>query len=174
MVLWFFDSQNFADAKTWGLVFYEQLSRLNGAVPFSVVHDWHANVLGPLAIEVATKRKRNVIAHEALATMHAKALAGEKFSAEEWQPALKAAFFDAYTYTAAADDAATTAYTYTAAADVSMGADDDDAYAYAGTIVYAEMNAGAYTVALKRLADGMAECLGRLPTSWNIQCGTIL
>ncbi len=131
-MVWFFDGQQFDDAKAWGLRFYAEIKRLNGAVPFSVIHDWQANVVGPLAIEVATKRKRNVAAHEALQKMQIEALAGKKFTAEEWHPVLKAAFFDAYA----------------------------DAYADANS--YAD--ADAQGAAVKRLADGMIECLARVPS----------
>ena len=139
MVPWFFDNQGFADAKAWGLRFYAELDRLKGVVPFSVVHDWQANVVGPLAIEVATKRKRDVAAHEALAAMQREALAGKKFTADEWRPVLKAAFRDANAYA--------NAY----------------AYAYANANAYAGAGAdAAKRAAIKRLADGMVECLSRV------------
>jgi hypothetical protein len=53
MVVWMFDGQRFDDAVTWGSRFYAEIARLDGAIPFSVVHDWQANVVGPLAIEVS-------------------------------------------------------------------------------------------------------------------------
>src|SRR5580693_7391380 len=53
MVVYFFDCQSESDAFAWGSKFYAEIERLNGVVPFSVVHDWQANVVGPLAIEVA-------------------------------------------------------------------------------------------------------------------------
>jgi hypothetical protein len=48
-----FDSMEFTAAKAWGRDFYAELARLNGAVPFSVVHDWQANVVGPLGRRLA-------------------------------------------------------------------------------------------------------------------------
>ena len=51
MVPWFFDNQNFDDAKSWGMRFYGELARLNGDVPFVVVHDWHAHFVTPLGLK---------------------------------------------------------------------------------------------------------------------------
>jgi hypothetical protein len=110
MTVWFFDKQDFDAAKAWGLKFYAELARIGGVVPFSVIHDWHANVVGPLAIEMATRRGANVAAHEALVAMHRKALGGEKFSADQWRPILKGAFKDAYAYAYASASARVHAY----------------------------------------------------------------
>jgi len=149
MTVWFFDGQKEDDALDWGLRFYEQIARLNGTVPFSVIHDWQANFVGPLAIEVSEKRGRKVEAHVALKVMQEQALAGKKFTADEWHPVLKAAFFDAY--------ANANAYAYA------------NAYANANANAYADADAYAYAYyakqeAIKRLADGMIECLARVPT----------
>jgi hypothetical protein len=170
MVPWFFDRQDFADAKAWGLKFYAELARIGGAVPFFVVHDWHANVVGPLAIEIAAERNGNIAAHTALADMHAKVLGGAKFSSDEWRPVLKDAYADAYAD--ANVDASTNvdanAYAYTNAyanaypyadADAEAYA-DADAYPYANAYPYAD--ADARRSAMKRLATGMVECLSRV------------
>jgi len=168
MVPWFFDNQSKDEAFAWGLRFYEQIARLSGNIPFSVIHDWQANVVGPLAIDLATKRKRDVEAHRKLQTMQQEALAGNKFSADEWRPVLKAAFKDAYAY-ADAD-----AYTYADAyADASANANADaytyayayadaDAYTYAYAYADAYAHAHAYAYAIKRLADGIIDCLARV------------
>jgi hypothetical protein len=159
MVPWFFDTQSVEDAKAWGLAFYAQLKRLNGVVPFSVIHDWQANVVGPLAIETAEKQNRDVAAHKALAEMQAKALAGEKFAADQWRPVLKAAFYDIYYHRYRAY-----AYAY---ADANANANADayaNAYAYAYAYAYADANADAYAYRerVTRLAVGMVECLKRV------------
>jgi hypothetical protein len=172
MVPWFFDNQNPEDAKSWGLKFYTELQRLNGVVPFSAIHDWHATAVGPLAVEVATKRDRDVAAHRALMAMHAETLGGKKFTAEEWKPVLDAALYDTYANTDAYAYADTYTYAYTYA--------NADAYAYAHAYGYAHANVYAYAHAdahvnvnvnvnvkqksIKRLADGMIECLARCKT----------
>ena len=144
MVPWFFDGQTFENAKTWGEAFYAELARLGGNVPFSVVHDWHATVVGPLAIERAEARKGDVSAHRALAEMQFSALTGKKMTADEWRPILKAAFLDIYKFRYRAD---ANAY----------------AYAYADAHAYAAANAHAkYRENIHRLAMGMVECLKRV------------
>jgi hypothetical protein len=153
MVPRFFDRQTFADAKAWGLAFYQQLERLDGAVPFSVVHDWHCSTVCPLAIDVATERGRDIAPHVALQNLHLRALAGEIVAATEWHPVLKNAYANAY---ANANANAYNAYAY-AYADADAFADANSAYAYA----YAYANADANAYAWKRIADGMVDALAR-------------
>ena len=43
-----FRAQPLDRAKEWGLQFYAELKRLDGKLPFTVIHDWHANVVEPL------------------------------------------------------------------------------------------------------------------------------
>ena len=132
MVPGFFDRQKFEDAKDWGLRFYKALDRIGGNVPFSVVHDWHANTVCQLGIDTAELRKRDATPHTALRALHLRALADEKIGAGEWRPVLKTAYANAYANANA------------------------DAYAYA--YAYANANADAW----KRLADGMVEALNRV------------
>lgn len=136
MTVWFFDNQDFANAKDWGLRFYAELKRLNGKVPFSVVHDWQANVIGPFAIATAIKRKREVAPHEALMELHARALIGEKIARDNWYTALFLAAKNAYAY----------------------------ANAYANANAYADANADANAKQknIKHFADGMIDCLKRV------------
>jgi hypothetical protein len=108
MVPGFFDRQKFGDAKDWGLRFYAALDRINGVVPFSVVHDWHANTVCQLGIDAAELRKRDTAPHLVLKALHLRALSGEKIAADEWRPVLKNA--DAYAYAYA--DAYANAYAY--------------------------------------------------------------
>ena len=168
MVPVFFDRQRQDAAFLWGLEFTAELARLNGNVPFSVVHDWHANVVCPLGIEAAEKLDRDPNPHKALQALHLRALDGEKISAKEWRPILEIAFAgvyadayaDAYTYAFADADAYTYVYAY---ADT-----DADAYAYAYADAYADADADAdayaYAYAWDKLAVGMTECLKRVPT----------
>ena len=159
-VVWFFDGQNIDDAKDWGARFYAELARVNGNVPFSVVHDWQANFVCPLAIEVAEKRTRDTAPHAAVQELHKRALAGDLAGKEEWVAKLRLA----YAYAAAYADA----YAYADAdADADAYADADaDAYADADADAYANAYANAYAYAtqraVKRLADGMIECMSRL------------
>jgi hypothetical protein len=165
MVPWFFDNQSPEDAKDWGRRFYAELKRIDGKVPFSVVHDWQGNVVSPLAIEVATMRKRDTAPHEAVKELHLRALGGETAARDEWYTKLKPAYADAY------DDAYTYAYAY-AYADAytyTYANADADANAYANAYAYAYADADAYAYAkkevFKRLADGMVDCLSRVEVS---------
>jgi hypothetical protein len=145
MVPAFFDRQKEADAFTWGVKFTAELARLDGKVPFSVIHDWHANTVCQLGIEAAEKRGRDVAPHKALQAFHLRALAGEKITTDEWRPILWNADADA--------DAVADAYAYAVAAAYAYA--DADAYAYAVAAAYADADAW------KRLAGGMTEALAR-------------
>jgi hypothetical protein len=83
-------------AKTWGLKFYNELKRLDGKVPFSVIHDWHANTIGELIVKASTlidaNAWRGAERPKALQALHADALAGRPISADEWRRVLYDAF----------------------------------------------------------------------------------
>ena len=161
MVPWFFDRQKAEDAYPWGLAFYAELKRIDGKVPFSVVHDWQASVVTPLAIEVSEKRKRKPETHRTLQALHLRALAGDLAARDEWYAALKPAYSDAYA------NADANAY---ANADANAYA-NANAFAFAFAFAYAYADANAYANAYadaNALADGMVECLRRVPTSVEV------
>jgi hypothetical protein len=156
MVPAFFDRQKRDQAFAWGLGFASELKRIDGKVPFSVVHDWHANVVCPLGIEAAEKRGRDTAPHLALQALHLRALAGDVPTEGEWKPVLRNA--NAYAYADAYAYANAYAYAYAYA--------DADAYAYAYAYANAYANAyayaDAYAYAWNRLATGITECLRRV------------
>ena len=159
MVPEFFDRQKQDDAFAWGLAFTDQLKRIDGKVPFSVIHDWHANTVCQLGIDAAEKRERDPAPHKALQALHLRALAGEKISANEGRPVLKNAYAYAYAYANAYADADANADA-NAYADADAYANayanaDANAYAYAYANAYADANADAW----KLLADGMVAAL---------------
>ena len=161
MVPWFFDNQSEEDAKDWGTRFYAELKRIDGKVPFTVVYDWHANIVAPLAIEVAALRKRDAAPHEALRDLHARALAGDRASHDEWRAKLRNAYADAAADADAYAYADANAYAYAYAYAYANANAYADAYAYANAYAYAY----AYDkrrVAIKRLADGIVTCLQRV------------
>jgi len=180
-VVYFFDNQNFDDAKKWGLEFYAELKRLNGAVPFSVMHDWQATTVAQLSFELADKKKLDKAPHLAKQALHLRAMAGDVAGIDEWRTTLKPAFEAVYLtcYADAAD-----AY-INADADADAYADDayayaNDAYAYPDASANASANASAKAnidagagvddwkkikqAYVKRLADGMVECMKHVPT----------
>ena len=186
MVPWLFDAQEEADALAWGHVFYEQLARLNGVVPFEVIYDWHANYSCVMGIEAAEKRGRDVGPHKALQALHLRAKDGDRATADEWRPALKKAYANADAYANAnayanayADAYANADANANAYADAYANAYADayayayanananayaDAYAnaYADAYAYANANADAYKKAINRLAIGLVECMKRI------------
>ena len=164
MVPWFFDKQKENDAKAWGMAFYAELKRLDGKIPFSVMYDWQANVVSPVVIEAEIKRGKDPAPHVAHQAIHARALAGDIAPEEEWVKILRPAYSTTYPYSTAnayADiDAYANANAYAYAYAAPYAYADTDAYADAYAYAYADT--AAYTDAIKRLADGMVECLRRV------------
>ena len=93
---WLFDNQEPADAFAWGLNFYAELKRLNGVVPFSVVHDWQANVVQPMGIEWAERRGKDKALIESVQKLHTRALAGDTAPKAEWADTLRPALRQVY------------------------------------------------------------------------------
>jgi hypothetical protein len=168
MVPWFFDNQEANDAKLWGFEFYGELKRLNGRVPFSVVHDWHATSTTPLVILVAEKSKHDTAPHVALQAMHKRALTGDLATKYEWAETLKSAYARADVYFDA--DADANVYVEVDAANAKDKSNTNAnayAYAYAYTYIYAKANTNADAKKkdiIKLYADGMVECLRRVST----------
>ena len=136
MVPWLFDGQTREDAFAWGELFYAQLSRLNGAVPFEVVYDWHANYSWQMGIEAAEKRGRDPSAMKVIQDLHRRAMTGDRAPRDEWYAALRNAYANAYANADADADA------------------DANANAYAN----------ARQKAINRLAIGLVECMARVPS----------
>jgi len=183
-VPYFFDRLNFDDAKAWGLALYEQLARLNGQVPFSVVYDWQATCVLEFWAGSLKKRKfdaetlaTKLAAVEQLRGLHRKHLEGGAAPKDAWREALRQVLADAYA------DADAYAYAY-ADADADAYADADaDAYAYAYAYADADADADADAAPtpsasagespseklkrrraenLKLLADGLVAALSRV------------
>lgn len=144
MVPAFFDRQKAEYAFEWGKSFTAELARIDGKVPFSVIHDWHANTVCQMVIDAAEKCGRDPVLHKALRVLHLRAFAGEKIGADEWKPVLR----NTYPYPCA--DAGTDAHAYAYA--------DADAHAYADAYACADACADAW----KCLADGMTAALSRV------------
>jgi hypothetical protein len=176
MVPWFFDNQPFDDAKGWGLAFYAELKRLKGAVPFSVVHDWQATIVGPMNVEICEAPGWDAALPLAVQRLHERALAGDLAPRDEWFAALKPSlqqayrkrYADAYAYANAYADAHANANAYAYAdahANANAYADAHaNAYAYANANANTYTNPDTYKQHVKRLASGMVECLKRVPT----------
>ena len=95
-----FRAQPLDRAKEWGLQFYAELKRLDGKLPFTVIHDWHTNVVEPFAIKFSKRRGPNpwryVERPKALQSLHARALSRDKIGVDEWRRVLCTAFSHIY------------------------------------------------------------------------------
>jgi hypothetical protein len=141
-------------AKAWGLKFYGGLARLDGNIPFSVIHEWHANTIVPLVIEFSERSGPNpwqgADRPKALQALHAAALAGRRIRADEWRPVLHDAFAHMHA-DGRMGPAVTAARRYTLAETIAMNADvyakayaDADAAAFAHAYWYIECGLDAY------------------------------
>lgn len=156
LVVWFFDHQTFDDAKVWGLAFYAEIDWLNGDVPFSVLHDWQARYVVPKVAKDAEKRGLAIEPYQALVEMHVKAAAGEKFAIARWAEVLRQAYGNLVPET-------NTRWRTPLLVSIDAVA---DAYAYTDPNVEAIAYVNGYsrsdTAVVKRLADGMIDCLSRV------------
>ena len=129
-------------AKAWGVKFYRELVRLDGRIPFSVIHDWHANTVVPLVIDISNHAGPNpwqgADRPKALQDLHVVALAGRSIAADKWRPVLHDAFAHIY-----ADNrlspAVTSTRRYSLDETIAMNAN-----AYAGAYASADADAFAH------------------------------
>lgn len=160
------DGQDAAAANDWARRIDDELERLGGRVPFSVVHDWQAHTVAPMLAESSAL-------HRSVGLLHARALAGERVTEAEWiavlVPALRELYRDAYAYADAYATARANAHAYATANGFSENgaiefADgyaklNTDAnvrsYADANAIANARALAAAFTAADER---AFAEC----------------
>ncbi|MEU3862251.1 SpcZ [Streptomyces sp. NPDC028722] len=136
-----YDGQDAAEARHWAPRLHDALARLDGRVPFAVVHDWHARTVTPMLAEASARRGRPPGPQEAVRDLHLRALAGERSTEAEWEavlePASRVAYRLAYAYADAFADAYAGAHAYA----VAHGYGAERAAEFAGG--YAESNTGA-------------------------------
>ncbi|MEV0279655.1 SpcZ [Streptomyces sp. NPDC050610] len=135
-----YDGQDAATAAKWARRVHGELARLDGPVPFAVVHDWHASTVAPLLAETAARRGDDAGAQEAVRALHVRALAGERVGAEAWEAALGAALAEVYQHAYAYDEAFATA--------------SADAHAYAMANDYGEQKAAEFADSYGKLSAG--------------------
>ncbi|KNB50965.1 hypothetical protein AC230_19410 [Streptomyces caatingaensis] len=147
-------------AGEWARRLYDACARLDGRVPFGVVHDWHARTVVPPQ-------------GEAVRALHIRALAGEPVAEDVWAAALEPALRDvhrrAYPYADAFATAAATARAWARENDYGEAEAEEFAdgyarlntganvtsYADANAMVHARALAAAYAAAD---ADAYAAC----------------
>ncbi|MEV5595504.1 SpcZ [Streptomyces sp. NPDC052496] len=116
-----FDGQGAEAAESWARRVFEQVARLEGRIPLSVVHDWQVRTVLPV-LEAASVRRGGTGAElEAVRGLHERALAGGRATEGEWaaalEPALREVYRLAYAYADAFATAAANARAYAAAND---------------------------------------------------------
>ncbi|GAA2153294.1 hypothetical protein GCM10009760_50860 [Kitasatospora kazusensis] len=131
-----------ADAgREWARRVHRELVRLDGEVPFTVVHDWHHRSVQPVLAEASTRRGGDAARHRAVADLHERASNGERVGEPAWTaalgPALREMYGYAYPYADAYAAAASAAGAYASA----NGYGEDEAAAYGAS--YAELNTEA-------------------------------
>ncbi len=89
------DGQEPGTARAWAARIHADIVRLDGRVPFAVVHHWHAGTVAPLLGRVCEGQA-------AVGALHARALAGSLVTQPQWaaalEPALRAVYRRAYAY----------------------------------------------------------------------------
>ncbi|TQF01383.1 SpcZ [Kitasatospora acidiphila] len=131
-----------ADAgRDWVRRMHRELVRLDGEVPFSVVHDWHHLSVRPVLVEASERRGGVPARHLAVADLHERASNGERIGETAWTaalgPALRELYEYAYPYADAHAAAASAAGTYA----LANGYGEAEAAAYGAS--YAELNTEA-------------------------------
>jgi hypothetical protein len=136
-----YDGQHAAVSKDWARRLHGDLERLGGAVPFAVVHDWHAHDVAPMLAEASARRGWSEEPQQAVRRLHTRALAGEQIDEAEWnavlEPVLREAYHLAYAYADAFANAYAGAHEYAIGNDYGQ----ERAAEFAGT--YAELNTSA-------------------------------
>jgi hypothetical protein len=126
---------------------YRQLRRLAGAVPFTVVHDWHARTVWPTVSTMDTG---------SVTELHRRALAGDTAGEDEWltalEPLLQRVYRSGYAYADGYATARSAALVYAH----GNGFGEDEAVSYAdyyarlSTDANARMSAEAHAIAQAR------------------------
>lgn len=136
-----FRGQDEPTARRWARSAHTALGRLEGPVPFAVVHDWHAHAVAPLLAEVSARRGGEGAALESVRRLHERALAGERATEEEWTEALGPALTQVYGYAYAYADAYATASVN--ACEYAMDNDYGEEKAAEFAAMYAKLNTDA-------------------------------
>lgn len=142
-----FGGQDPGAARDWARRVHAELDRLDGRVPFSVVHDWHAHTLVPAlagtgsGADGGTDSAADGGALESVRLLHLRALAGERATETEWAdalvPALTGVYDRAYPYEVSYASSSASAREY------ALDNDYDEERAAEFAEMYAKLNTDA-------------------------------
>ncbi|MFD4660869.1 SpcZ [Kitasatospora sp. NPDC058444] len=128
-------------ARAWERRVRREVERLDGRVPFRVVHDWYCAAVGPMLAEAGARRGGSVAPQQGVLALHGSALDGGRIDESTWraalEPELRELFHHAYPYAEAHATAASAAGSYA----LANGYDAAEAARYGET--YAELNTAA-------------------------------
>ncbi len=155
-----FDGLDPTEARAWARRVHQELTRLEGKVPFTVVHEWHFGTIGPLLTEVSARRGGSAASHQAVRSLHARALAGEQIAESDWsaalEPALREVYRYAYAYARAYASASSAARSYALAQGYGEAEATEYGESYAGLSTDANLRAHADANALANAAAAAA------------------
>ncbi|MFI6847259.1 SpcZ [Kitasatospora sp. NPDC050467] len=138
-----FEAMEADAARDWARRVHLELVRLDGEVPFGVVHDWHHRSVQPVLVEASERRGGVAARHQAVADLHERASNGEWIGETAWaaelRPALRELYGYAYAYAYA--DAYAAAASAAGAYALANGYGEAEAAAYGAS--YAELNTEA-------------------------------
>ncbi|MEU7256753.1 SpcZ [Streptomyces rimosus] len=136
-----FDGQPVEAATDWARRVYGEVERLEGRIPFGVVHDWHLRTALPMLVAASARRGGTGAELETVRALHERAAAGDPGTESEWaaalEPALREVYRLAYAYADAFATATANARAYAAAND--YGEEKTEEFA----AYYAKLNTGA-------------------------------
>jgi hypothetical protein len=167
------DGQEADAAAIWARQVEAALQRIGKPVPFSVVHDWHAQVVFPLLAESSTSRGADPAPHVRIARLHADAATGRQTGEERWaaslEPALRDLYYNAYAFAGAFDTAKANARAYALANGYEEA--EADRYGHDYAQLSTEANAQAFASA-NALANAKAAAAAYAADDGEAYAGT--
>ncbi|KAA6212571.1 SpcZ [Streptomyces albofaciens JCM 4342] len=149
-----FDGQPVEAATDWARRVYGEVQRLEGRIPFGVVHDWHSRTVLPMLVAASVRRGGTGAELETVRDLHERALAGEPGTESEWaaalEPALREVYRLAYAFADAFATAAANARAYAAVNDYGeeraeeRAGEKSEGKAEEFAAYYEELNTGAH------------------------------
>ncbi|WP_405362845.1 SpcZ [Kitasatospora sp. NBC_00085] len=136
-----FEAMEADAARDWARRVHLELVRLDGEVPFGVVHDWHHRSVQPVLVEASERRGGVAARHQAVADLHERASNGEWIGETAWAAELRPALRELYGYAYAYADAYAAAASAAGAYALANGYGEAEAAAYGAS--YAELNTEA-------------------------------
>ncbi|MEU3573821.1 SpcZ [Kitasatospora sp. NPDC036755] len=128
-------------ARAWARRVHREVERLDGRVPFSVVHDWYCSAVGPLLAEASARLGGSTAPHRAVLALHERAVDGGPVDEGTWRAALEPGLRELYRHVYPSAEAHAAAAAAAGAYALANGYDEAEAARFGET--YAELNTTA-------------------------------